>query len=1401
MSSIDERIVEMKFNNSQFEKGIKETTSSLDGLKKSLSLDGARKGLDNIQEAAKGFSLASISNGINELTSKFTALSAIGVVALGNLTSAAVQSGIQIIKSLTVDPISQGLKEYETNLTGIQTILANTKSKGENLQSVGNALDDLNAYSDKTIYNFGQMVTGIKTLTTAGADLKTGVNTVKGFANAAALAGVGANEMASALQFGLTQAISKGKMMTQDWMSLETSGLAGEGFKNSIIETARVNGIAIDDIIKKNGSFRESLSEGWLTADILQQTLAKYTGEMTDAQLKQLGYTDEQIVSIQAMAAEAVKSATKVKTLSQLFDTLKEASGSGWAKTWQLLFGDLEEAITMFTNVSDVIGGMIQASADARNGMLKDWKALGGRTAIIDAISNAFKAVMSVIKPITDAFKDIFPPTTGKQLYDITMAIKNFTAGLTLSAKSSEGLKNTFRGLFAVLDIIWMAIKAVAGVFFRILAPLNKTGEGVLTLTGGLGNMLVNLRDAIKSGNFFGKVFDFIGNAIAYPIELLNKFGKALVGNTQDSTGFATVWDNIGKAFQAVWQFMKPAVDWIIDSLKVVGNAISDFFKQMNPASFAAILAGGGVAGLGIGIFKFVELIRNTFGVLGFGIIDQIKGVLGTVKDNLKAMQTEVNSKTLKNIAVAIGILAVAVLILSFIPIERLATSLGAITVMLTQLVGAMVLFQKFIGTKGAANMTLISIGLIGLATAMVIFAAAITIMAALDWNELARGLSGMAVSLGLMIAAVQLLSKIKGNLIAVSFGLTVFATGMVIMAAAMKIFASLTWEEIARGLAVMGGMLAVIAGFSKVMGKIGGVVKGAAGLIIIAGAMLVMAAAMKVFATMSWEEIGRGLTLLGGSLAILVLAMKFMEGSVVGAAAMVIVAAAMIILAGALKIMATMSWDEIGRALVVLAGSLAILAGAMALMGIPLVMAGSIGIIAAAGAMMVLAPALKMLGKMSWDEIGRGLTMLAASLVILAVGGVLLIAALPGLIGLGIAAVLIGAGALAAGIGITMLSAGLIALGAASTVGTAALVFMATQLIGLIPLIALKIGEGIIAIAGVIATSGPTLIAAFVTVIMAMVTAINTTAPAIINTFFNVIMLLVQKLEENVPKFVESGMKMIAGILKGIGDNIGSVVTAAVNIIVNFIDAISKNLPRIISAGINLIISFVNGLADGIRKHRQAMSDAGWNLAGAILDGMTGGLGSAAVSKVVSSVKGLGTNIINAIKAILGIRSPSKEFFKIGEWTGQGLSNGITSYTDQVGKDAGNLGSSAMDGLKKSISGISDIALANVDMTPTIRPVLDLSAIKKDSSLINGMIAPAPLSIDAGYTKAASISVDEKQAKMDAATVTDTIAPAGDTNISFVQNNTSPKALTASEIYRQTKNQISAVKGVVVLA
>ena len=259
---VDERVVSMQFDNKNFEKNVSTTMSTLDKFKEKLNLSGASKGLENVNAAAKKVDMNWLGNGIETVRAKFSALEVMGVTALANITNSAVNAGKRIASALTIDPIKTGFQEYETQINAVQTILANTESKGSTLQDVNNALAELNTYADKTIYNFTEMTRNIGTFTAAGVDLKTSVSAIKGIANLAAVSG-STSQQASTAMYQLSQALASGTVKLMDWNSVVNAGMGGQVFQDALKQTARVHGIAIDDMIKKEGSFRETLQSGF----------------------------------------------------------------------------------------------------------------------------------------------------------------------------------------------------------------------------------------------------------------------------------------------------------------------------------------------------------------------------------------------------------------------------------------------------------------------------------------------------------------------------------------------------------------------------------------------------------------------------------------------------------------------------------------------------------------------------------------------------------------------------------------------------------------------------------------------------------------------------------------------------------------------------------------------------------------------------------------------------------------------------------------------------------------------------------------------------------------------------------------------------------------------------------
>lgn len=407
-NSVDNRIVEMQFDNSHFEKNVGTSLNTLERLKQSLNLNGISKGLEGVNAAAKNCNMNPLAAGVEAVRVKFSALEVMAVTALANITNSAVNAGKRIAKALTIDPIKTGFNEYETKINAIQTIMSNTASKGTTMADVTRVIDELNTYADKTIYNFAEMTRNIGTFTAAGVGLEDSAAAIQGLANLAAASG-SSSQQASVAMYQLSQALSSGVVKLQDWNSVVNAGMGGEKFQNALKATAREHGVAVDEIIKKNGSFRESMRDGWMTADILNETLRKFTvegaAEYAQAMMDSGKWTKEQAEALKAEAQSMEDAATKVKTFSQLWSTLQESAQSGWGKTFELIFGDFEEAKVLFTDLYEIFGGIIDRSSDSRNAIISE--AMGGNwDKLITQINEAGMETDTFHKNLEKALKE-----------------------------------------------------------------------------------------------------------------------------------------------------------------------------------------------------------------------------------------------------------------------------------------------------------------------------------------------------------------------------------------------------------------------------------------------------------------------------------------------------------------------------------------------------------------------------------------------------------------------------------------------------------------------------------------------------------------------------------------------------------------------------------------------------------------------------------------------------------------------------------------------------------------------------------------------------------------------------------------------------------------------------------
>ncbi len=600
MSTIEDRIVALKFDNSGFEAGATKAISILDKLGEALKFKDTGQALDSVKNSLSNFNMDGVTSSVEEASGRFSAFEALVTGIFINLGSRVADFGINMAKSLTVKPLMDGFSEYELQMKSVQTILSNSGAKlkeqgfttqEEQIGVINARLDELNTYADKTIYNFSEMTRNIGTFTAAGVDLDTATKSIQGIANLAAASG-SSSQQASTAMYQLSQAIAAGSLKLQDWNSVVNAGMGGELFQEALKRTARNFGTDVDSMIKKAGSFRESLSEGWITSDVLTTTLEQLTMSYEDVGdaayntnyeiLKNQGYSDEDAKAILELAKNAEDAATKVRTWTQLWDTVGEALGSGWATTWRTIVGDFLEATDLFTHLSNGITGIIEASSNARNAVLADWAAAGGRTALVDGIKFSFDAIMSIVRTFGEAFSDVFG-ISARQLFNISAAFSYFAEKMVPSKEVVQflydALYNVFtiiRSVIAVFGNFVRIVVHVAGVVWKLISPLVKLAAimavGILKGLAITASFINKLSDKVEFFarrilRKFGSAIDFVYGGIGKVLSVLGGLFGAVKNLVSVVPGLAGAFLNFVSTL--------PAVQAIKDAFQSIYNLVS----------------------------------------------------------------------------------------------------------------------------------------------------------------------------------------------------------------------------------------------------------------------------------------------------------------------------------------------------------------------------------------------------------------------------------------------------------------------------------------------------------------------------------------------------------------------------------------------------------------------------------------------------------------------------------------------------------------------------------------------------------------------------------------------------------------------------------------------------------
>lgn len=1425
---VDERVVEMRFDNKDFESNVRTSMSTLEKLKQRLKLTESVNAFESINHSAKAVNLTGIANAIETVQNRFSALEIMGVTALANITNSAVNTSKKIVSALTIDPIKTGLSEYETQINAVQTILANTESKGTTIEQVNRALDELNTYADKTIYNFTEMTRNIGTFTAAGVDLDTSVAAIQGIANLAAVSG-SSSQQASTAMYQLSQALAAGKVSLMDWNSVVNAGMGGQVFQDALKRTSEVLGTGAEAAIEKYGTFRESLTQGnWLTTEVLTETLKQFTmsaeegSEQWESFKKSLidtGYSEEQATAILKMANTATNAATKVKTFSQLWDTLKESAQSGWTQSWEIMIGDFEEAKKFLSRISDTIGGMIGESAEARNTMLAEglstgWKQLmsegiadeegyresiknvakehgvamddmiaaekeldnsltdreafqkalvkglkeetitsdmlsesvhkmaekmtsmseeelkaagytkehieqikalsdglkdgsismdefvdkmmkpSGRENLIESLWNAFDGLMSVITPIKEAFREIFPPITGEQLYAFTEGLRELTSHLKVSEETAEKIKSTFKGFFSVIDIGVEFIKAIATGAIDLVKNFAGIENSILGVTSSVGDWLTGLRDTIKETDIFGYAVGKVTGFISKMITSLKNFGKSVKDslNLPDFEGFLVFFENL-------WNIIQLIGSKVAEMLAPIGHAFSRLFENANMFDIlnSGLLAGSfvGISKLSGGFAGLIDNFKEVFDMIGGeeSVLSKVKGILDDVRSSFEAYQKNLSADTLTKIATAIGILAAAIFVISSIDPAALDHSLGAIGVLFAELLASLALFNKIDLKSLKGSMKTIPL-MLAMSTAVLILASAMKKIASLDWEGVGKGLVGVGALLAELSIFLRTF-KFDGKLTGTAVGIVILSSAMIILSKAVENFGSMSWDEIGKGLTAIGTLLLELALFADLSKNANSILSTGVSMVLLAASMKILASAMKDFGSMSWDEIGKGISAMGIALGELAIALNIMPANSLSSSVGLLGAvAAMSILAGTMKNFGSMSWEEIGRGITVM--GLALLELAVGLIVMNGTLAGSAAMLIAAGALAIMVPVLKSLGSMSWGEIGKGLVTLAGAFAVIGVAGLLLSPLVPTILGLAGAFALFGVATLAIGIGLTAIATGFTALAVAGAAGAtsfvAALTIIVNGVLDLVPAIIERLGGWIATLCSVIGECAPQIAETLLSLASELLATLATYTPQIVDSLMNFLIGVMDSLAGKMPELITSAVNLIGSFFQGVVDALSGIDTTSL-------------LKGIAGIGLMTILMY-------------ALSGVAALIPGAMVGVLGMGVVIAELALVLAAVGALaqipglqwliseGGQLLGAIGTAIG------QF--IGGIVG-GIAQGFTSSLPQIGTDLSNF----MTNVQPFIDGASSL---DAGMLDGVRALAETILILTAADILNGV-------------------------------------------------------------------------------
>lgn len=1191
--TIDQKVVEMRFDNAQFEENVSTSMSTLEKLKQSLNFDGAAKSFENIEQAANNVSFDKIASGVEALENRFSTMGIAGMRVIGNMTDAMIGFAKKGINFVT-ESIVQGGKKRAMNLENAHFQLQGLLKDEAAVQAI---MKNVNDSVDGTAYSLDAAAKVASQYAATG--MRAGD---KMFSALRAVAGVAAMTNSEYEETGeiFTTVAGNGRLMGE-----QLNQLASRGLNAAATLATYLN--------KSESEVREMVSKGKISFET-------FAAAMDDAFGEHAKKANETFTG----AMSNVKAA--LARIGALFISPLIEQNGAFVKLFNTLRVKINDIKTAIIPIADSVTKTVMNMANKLSGFIAKIDA----KMLIESLKNSFEGLMSIIKPIKEAFIETFPPITAQQLNKIIERIRDLTAKFKLNDKQSAKLKSTFKGLFSVIKLGVSVVTKIVSAVSTLVGKLFGFSGTVLDITGSLGDFVSRIATSISKTNLFGKSVDKITGFLGKAIDKTKEFTEAITNKIK----LPNYFDKFVNVIKKIGEVISKVAKKVSSAASGIGKAIWDIFLNGGLDNLVGLVNGGIFTSFLLDLKEFTEGLKKfnkeakKEAKKSGGIKDSIIDVLNSVKESLEDWQKSIKAGTILKIAIAVAVLAAALLIISKVPVEKLGTSLGAVTALFGETLGALALFEKINGNYNGAYEAVAII--LAMSVSLLILASAVKKLSDLGLEGLAEGVIGISALMYAVVGAAKLMSKGGNDISKGAYQLVIMAVALKIMASvckdlsklsleglgkgvssiavillefagfaalmqlidteelmrsafsliligvAMEIFAdacakfgNIEWVDLGKAGAAIAGILLIASGFGKLSKYSGDIKNSSIALILIGVAMEIFADVCAKFGQIEWEQLVKAGVAIAGILKFVTdfnsISKESGDDIIKSAISLAIIGVALEILQNALGKMGDISWEEYGKQMAVLGGSLIILSNALDVMKDSI--KGAAALIIASVALTILAGVLAILGNMSWGSIIKGLVAIAGTLAILGVAAYLLEPLVPVIVALTGAVALFGLGCLAAGAGVVILSAGLTAL-------AGALVAVATGIISALTIIVVGVLEII-----------PSIIEVITDTIVAICEVITRSASAIGKALKTLILVLVDVIVECVPAIALGALKLILGVLESLAKYTPKIIDLLFKFLIGVLEGVAKNLPQLIQAAVDVFMAFFSGVVEALKK------------------------------------------------------------------------------------------------------------------------------------------------------------------------------------------------------------------------